>query len=183
MSIKEFLTISYRSPVLAAFFTIIAPFLYSIITNRDWISIYNSIPQNLWIFLVILFVIWIISIAVRKKMMYITHPYGSSPGYGWKDLGYWSYNDVLWKARIPNPGPFSGNNKITSIDIEYEPRCPQCKTKLEENDSFYWYTWNCVNCDFKKKTWNNFIKSNARAEKYVEGQIEAQYDKKNQNRE
>ena len=62
------------------------------------------------------------------------------------------YEDVIWKARTPNPGPYSVGEENPSVNVEYYPRCPKCKTKLEQNDSFFWYNWSCVRCDFKKRT-------------------------------
>jgi glutaredoxin-related protein len=173
MGIKKFLTESYRSPVLAALLVFILPFVYSIITNTDWTTIFYSIPQGIWVFLIILFLIWITTIAIRRKMSSNSFPMASgNPMFGWNDLGEEAYGGVLWKVRIANPGPYDFDNEKRLPDIEYNPRCPKCKTKLEQNDKFLWYNWNCVYCDFSMKIWDTFSKMRDKVEKVAERKLE-----------
>ena len=87
MGIKYFLTESYRSPVLAALLVFILPFVYSILTNKDWIGIFYSIPKIFWIFIAFLLLFWIIIIAIRRKMSYYSFPVGFIPTFGWNRYG------------------------------------------------------------------------------------------------
>lgn len=170
MTIKKFLTESYRSPVGAALLTLILPYIYAIFTNKDWIAVIYNIPKEIWIFLAILLLLWIITISIRRKMSFYHSPYGIVPTFGWINVGEWEYDGVIWKARTPNPGPFP--DKKPSIYIENTPRCPICKTELEQSDKFYWYSWSCVRCSFRKITWNTFSKVEERVEKIVKRDIE-----------
>jgi len=181
MGIKTFLTESYRSPVLATLLVFILPFVYSIITNNDWTTIFYSIPQGIWFFLIIILIIWITTINIRRKMYFYSIPFESMPPFGWIDIGEWMYDGVIWKARAPNPGPYHFRDEKPSIDIEYYPRCPKCKTKLEQTDAFLWYNWNCVRGDFSKRTWNTFSKIRNRVEKVVERDLEIAEEQYNAN--
>ena len=182
MGIKKFLTESYRSPVFAAILTIILPFAYSIYVNKNWAAVFNSIPSEIWYFLIILSILWIIIIFIRRKMLFNSFPIAFAPTYGWIYIEDLMYQGVIWKVRTPNPGPFSTRGGKPSIYIEPSPRCPKCKTKLEQSDAFYCYNWNCVNCNFSKKTWNTFDKVENRVEKIAERRLEIaeeEYNAKN----
>jgi hypothetical protein len=175
MSIKKFITDSYRSPVFAAFLVFILPMIYSLIINKDWNTLFYSIPTTIWVILILLFIIWIITIAIRKKMNYYSLYIGYAPTFGWQSIGEISYEGVIWKIRTPNQYlnfPDRFEEEEIDIDVEIPPRCPNCKTKLEKSDKIYWYTWQCVRCNFKKRTWNNFSKIQERVEKVAERDIE-----------
>jgi len=177
MSFKKFLTESYRSPVAATILVLISPFVYSLFVNKDWIAVYSSIPQFIWVILLIILLLWFLTIIIRRKMSYHSGPFSvGAPYYGWRDLGELPYFNVIWKIRTPNPDPipdpFDIRNKKLSIDVEYFPRCPNCKTKLEMSDNLYWYSWFCVGCGFNLKTWNTFDRVRHRAEKIAERELE-----------
>jgi tRNA(Ile2) C34 agmatinyltransferase TiaS len=47
-----------------------------------------------------------------------------------------------------------------SLDVRVRtpPKCPDCRTELEESQGFFGrYCWKCVKCDFKKKNKNDFV--------------------------
>ncbi|MCC7551635.1 MAG: hypothetical protein KO316_09165 [Methanobacterium sp.] len=174
MNILKFITESYRSPVFAGIVVLILPYIYSILAKKDWYSVFISIPTIFWVVLIIILVFWIISIAIRKKMSYGSVPIGFKPTYGWIDIGKLLYHDVIWKVRTINPGPFSNpfDTSKPSIYLENPPRCPNCETQLEIVDNYYWYVWNCVRCDFKKRTWDTFKKTEERAKLIAKRDIE-----------
>lgn len=175
MELKDFLILSYRSPVFAGILIPILFYLYSIIINENWLTLIYSIPPLIWQILTLIFVVWIITISIRRHMSYYSLPFGFIPMGGWEDIGTYQYDGVIWRLRIPMERPFG--NKEPHINIDPHPRCPKCETKLENIDKYYWYSWKCVRCNFKKRTWNTFRKDAERVEKLVEREIEIEKEK------
>ncbi len=65
---------------------------------------------------------------------------------------------------------------IESIEIDVPPRCPHCKTKLEEKQRFLGgYKWICVGCDFSKNNKDSFYKEEDRAKMRAEASMEKRF--------
>jgi putative oxidoreductase len=77
------------------------------------------------------------------------------PKYGWDTIETHRYRRVDWPIQIPVPGPLHRHTfSIDALHVDVPPRCPKCRTELEESRRFpYGFSWKCVGCGFK--THNN----------------------------
>ena len=65
-----------------------------------------------------------------------------------------------------------------NIEVEIPPRCPQCKTELEETKKFWGgYKWGCVNCGFTKKNSESWYIERDRVEKIAKRKFEMERSK------
>lgn len=98
------------------------------------------------------------------------------PPYGWNKIGEFPYKDVIWEIQAPNEYSWRGSySDIEPEDIEVKtpPRCPQCKTELEEKRKFWGgYKWECVSCGFTKRNSESWYIEKDRAEKIAKRQFE-----------
>ncbi len=78
---------------------------------------------------------------------------GWAPLYGWRRFEK-DYAGVVWRLRLPirtalqNPDP-------DHLRVDVPPRCPRCKTELEERPHLLGgYTWSCadVECRFRLRS-------------------------------
>lgn len=79
-----------------------------------------------------------------------------------------SYVDVIWQIQTHGQSPILGFDlrKVnpSTIEANTPPRCPKCKTELEEESSFWGgYVWRCVQCGYKKRNRKNFYTESDRA--------------------
>lgn len=63
--------------------------------------------------------------------------------------------DMKWDVEIPKSEEINLINIYDNFNIPPEPKCPKCNVKLDYKDNLLWYTFNCFNCSFKKRTWKN----------------------------
>lgn len=160
MNIKEILITSYCSPLVAAIFSFVAPFLCSHLIRFNLKFVY-SYSNMIWQFSIILITVWIITVFIRRRMRYIVHPYGAGSAMGWIVNFELRHEGLLWKIRTPNPlDRIQVNERLVNIE---GPRCPKCKTELEQIDKFYWYDIRCPYCNFSKKK-HGFILQKVRIE-------------------
>jgi hypothetical protein len=88
--------------------------------------------------------------------------------YRWP-LGEQPFKGVVWDVYGANPEPLKNKNVFVTIP----PKCPKCKTKLEESERFIGgYKWRCIGCGFSKSNKDSFGKESDRVERLVEGQFE-----------
>lgn len=179
MKIKDWIFERYLPALLVSITIIVGGPILSYLLTGNWITIFISIPITIWMLILTVFLIWFIIILIRKKMHYYTLPFGYVPMDGWLTIGDIDYEGVKWRVRTPRPTPMDIRRKdeIPSIDIEMPPRCPKCETELETSDSYLWYSWNCVNCGFKKRTWNSSSKIKHRVNKIAKREIEHEFEK------
>ena len=64
-------------------------------------------------------------------------------------------NNLLWIIRRPIDFDLLNNPK--KFEIDPEPRCPNCKMKLNYKQYKWWYQWYCINdnCKFIERTWTH----------------------------
>jgi len=162
------------------------PVLYSTIISRvynlSFIETIKNLPIWIWLIAIMLVIIWIIIKIIKSKMNEGISPYSIShvPIGGWEKIGEYLYMGLIWDIEIPNR-EYSGFRPLKEKDIEIGSiRCPICKTKIDYNRHYLWYTWNCVDptCNFKKRTWNSRAKMENATEKLAKREFERQQENK-----
>ena len=59
------------------------------------------------------------------------------------------------------------------IRVSLTPRCPECETELEESKNFWGgYKWNCVKCNWNKRSKDNFSTIYKQVERIVQREME-----------
>ncbi|PKL67134.1 MAG: hypothetical protein CVV28_06925 [Methanobacteriales archaeon HGW-Methanobacteriales-1] len=127
-----------------------------------------KIPYYIWILLIILIIMTLILYSYQKQRKNRKNasisPYGIVPHDGWQKISYLPYAGVLWEVKKPNPNTFSGTQS-NYIDISLPPLCSKCRTELEEQDNFFWYTLKCIDCGFKKRNKDSYYQNAERVER------------------
>lgn len=150
-----------------------------------WLGV---IPTAVWI--AVMSAVFVLSavLAIRKKTrmlraMDVGVPVavGRTAIYGWISLGYVFHLKVLWRVISPAPRPSNYPTEHyaapSDIEIDLPPRCPRCKTELEERHRLWGgYTWLCVGCGFYTKSKNSFYLESDRVERIARRQIEKQHE-------
>jgi len=171
-------------PLLVTLLTPLAISIGSKINTGNWLEWFSRIPTKAWVLGGVIIFLWFTLVAVRKRTKQIKQlnagpglAIGGVPLYGFIELGELDYAQVIWRVRAPAPFPWETYPKISpsSIDVETPPRCPRCKTELEELHSFWGgYIWRCVVCMFRKKSRDSYYREADRAEKVARSQWEKQ---------
>lgn len=168
MGVRKFLMNRIVAPLLVVLLTPVAIGVGSKIITGDYVKWFKVI--HVWIVLGGAVLFWVI-IAVHKRIKRLQKLRDSPslsvvsiPVYGWITIGEIEYAGVKWMIRAPAPPPFSlsyrGKNISPSdLKVEIPPRCPNCKTELEESPNFWGgYLWKCVRCGFQKKNKESYYK-------------------------
>jgi len=178
MEIKDWILNHYLPGLLVALTIIILTAIYSVIKTGNGITIYTEIPIIIWIIIAIILLIWIIIVFIRNRMNDNTFPMGFVPRGEWVNIGSEKYGGVIWRIKQPKPVYLTNiRNDTSSIQVESTPRCPNCETELDIKDKYLWYSWWCVECGFKLRTWNNNEKIKRLVEKKVERKLERENPK------
>ena len=171
-------------PILLAFLIPIVTGIGSKASTGNWLEWFVSVPSPVWITLVVIITLWILVIAIRYRIKHlrkesnplisiISVPYGN-----WRDVGKFTYADVIWIVRAPAPPWYELDPKpITpdDLDIDTPPRCPKCETEIEQTHSFWGgYIWKCVKCGFKKRNSESYYREEERVKKIAKREWEIQ---------
>jgi Zn ribbon nucleic-acid-binding protein len=87
---------------------------------------------------------------------------------------------VLWTVRVPVPvrggrtffDPMSVSS--SELNIAIPPKCPNCRTELEEKLRFFGgYKWECIRCGFEKRNKDKFGREEHRALKLAKSDWES----------
>ncbi|GEM_PF-1928145 len=162
-------------PLVAPILTLIIIGIASKITTGDRMKWFGRISTIIWIIFGVFLCLWFILIVIRKRIKEIQKLNddrilaASNPTFGWTSVGEFNYSGVVWVVRVPAPAPWDfGPSKISpsSIDVETPPRCPKCKTELEQSHSFWGgYVWKCVGCELQKRNRDSYYREAERAKK------------------
>jgi hypothetical protein len=89
------------------------------------------------------------------------------------------YSGVVWYCRLPRAGPVVhswASADPDDVHVDGRPRCPRCKTELEERPRRLrsGYNWRCVRpgCAFTLRTRDSFAQTIERVEKNARRQVE-----------
>jgi ribosomal protein L37AE/L43A len=173
-------------PILVALFTPVIATISSKINSGKWLSWVTNLPKSVIIVFIVIVTFWFVAVVIRKRLKKIRDQ-NSGPGiqivdypvFGWITFGEMGYAEVIWRMRsyAPSPGEIFDPNKINTnaIKVETPPRCPKCKTEIEENSSFWGgYVWKCVGCGYTKRNKASFYDEADRAERVARRQMERQ---------
>lgn len=158
----------------------------------SWTKWFEQIPTWALVLIATMLISWFIAIFILRRLKTIQENdyigiYSGKSNYPWGyiDRGEVQHAGVIWKVREPAPNPIqsfkSYQEELSSIDpelieIDGPPRCPRCKTKLEERQRFWvGYSWSCVSCDFSKKNKDSFYKEADQAKKRAEASLEKRF--------
>jgi len=179
MKIKESLLNNLALPLILAILIPMASALGSLLATGEWITWINFIPWFVWIIFLIIIVIWTIGILVNKRLKRIRNNRPSIAAvprvYERYEIGEVSHAGVIWKVYVNYTDPFDSfeTTSIKNFDTDSIPRCPECKTELEEQKSFWrGYVWSCPRCGFKKKNKDSRLIESERAAKIARRDIE-----------
>jgi ribosomal protein L37AE/L43A len=174
------------APLIVALLTPTIVSISSKVKTGNWTSWINHVPKIILIIFALLIFIWIVFIAIRKRIKFIKEE-NRSPGiftisnplFGWIAIGKLDYAGLIWRISAPSPAPWESFNPSnispSRIEADTPPRCPKCETEIEESHNFLGgYVWKCVRCGFRKRNKNSFYKEVDRAEKIARREWEKQ---------
>lgn len=199
------MAISFKERVLDLLFSLLLSLLYSILityavakVTGNWMNVFSLIPNTLLNFFLIFcipigIIFLVIFLRVRQLRKLNSGPKISviqTAPYGWTKIGEHSYKGLLWNIQIPTPSPYSlydedlyGGHLRSSIEIETPPRCPRCKTEIEQIHSFWtWYVWKCAMCGFKKRNSHSYYQEKDRVLKIARRSYELEVENKSRKR-
>jgi hypothetical protein len=173
---------SYLYPVLVPVTIAIGMSLVSKSATGDWLRYLGSIPAGGWISVVGVMALWLFLVGTYRRIKRVraentrTGPFCFSiPPYGFREVSEYPYKGVLWAVRVPAPPPFHFRQhdppSPAEIHIFTPPRCPTCKTDLEQKKTFWGkYRWSCPRpgCGFAVTNPESFSAERGRAEKIVQ---------------
>lgn len=168
---------NYIYAVFAGITLLVGGILWSKIKTENWLTIFYQYPEQVLLVVCIGLFFWFLLILfIRRaqsnratKVRFVATP----PQFGYTELSEYEHKDVFWPVRVP-ANPLSRNlsgQSITNpsdVTIGIPPRCPKCKTELDERKTFWrGYKWICPDCGFSKHNKNDFHSERDRVEKIV----------------
>jgi ribosomal protein L37AE/L43A/uncharacterized integral membrane protein len=164
-------------PVLAPIGTLVATAVGSKLSTGDWLTWLRAVPMKVWLILFAVGGIWFVAVLIGRRVRELRAARSHSgpavfsvPMHGWIELAEFTHTGVLWRVRAPRESTWELEDKTSvdpsDIDVATPPRCPRCKTELEESQRFLGgYVWKCVRCGFKRSNKESFYREADRAEK------------------
>lgn len=166
---------SFLYPLLLLIVTGMGTLLWSKLRTGDWLTYLSSKPNMVLLIAAGTVLIWtVIFVHKRSKNIRQNAVLGpvsvSRPTFGWEEVNEYLFKDVLWPIRVPAEPPWQLLRRTlpspSDIDVGIPPRCAECKTELEEKETFWGkYKWTCPRCGFSKKNSYSFYAESERVEK------------------
>ena len=193
MSTKDYILNMLNSaltPVLVTLFAALAAPLISWLKTGSFVEIFKEIPLHIWIFFLLVVIVWFFGTLISKRYAKIKLYNSSSivigdvgfSGYDLKTIDEFPYKKVIWEIQHPIASSwmsYSPNFSPENIKITIPPRCPTCRTELEETKSFWGgYKWRCVNCGFKQKNKEDWYTEAQRVKKLAKRGLEIKMERK-----
>lgn len=190
--ITELVIGRYIFPLLVSITLLVGASVWSKLKTGDWLQYLLSAPRDIWIVALCCFVVWVVGIGAYKRIKAVREA-NAGPGiavirtpiYGWEEIAERPLWGVIWAIRRPVssqifPEPITPEN----ISVGVPPRCPHCKTELEESKTFWGrYKWTCVGCGFSKMNRDSYFIEFERVEKVVRRDLREGLRKSDGNRE
>jgi len=165
--------------VLVTLFIPISAAIGSKLATGDWLEWFATPTNLVWVILAI--VLWVVGSAIYRRVKHLrtvnSPPLSLSFAThgGWKTMGTLDYAGVSWNIRVPGKTSSFETNRILAphdLDIEIPPRCPKCRTELEQKASFWsGYVWQCVKCGFRKRNRDDFYEEARRVGKIARSEF------------
>ncbi|MEK6717719.1 MAG: hypothetical protein AABZ16_09535 [candidate division NC10 bacterium] len=138
---------SYLYPVLVPLTVALGTMLLSKFATGDWLKYVHSIPKYAWVVMLAALGLWVAIVAVSRRFGRLREENArrgplcfSVPPFGYQEITEFPFKGVLWPVEVPAPPPWqlTGGNPCDPSEIEVgtPPRCPKCKTELEEQKTF-----------------------------------------------
>lgn len=181
--------------IVSFFLPLIISFIYSVIIGWNFkisiVTVMCNIPIYIYLILLIPFCFWIIRKYIKRKMSEGVHLIGYSSIHNYEDIGQIEYNDLIWiiqansnsLRRIQVYWNFDDEYRnfqelLNNINVKSAPRCPKCGAELYHTVHDMWYTYDCVNCSFKKRTLKSRDKMMDIAKKQFKYKLECEFNDK-----
>lgn len=154
---------SFKNLVLKLLFLLLAPSITTIglrLAQFDWFNF-----PYIWLLIPIsLIVIGIIIIIIRFRQIKSGYVGGLVFGVHDYPTKYeYDYEGVIWRIGIRDIAM-----SASDVEVKIPPRCPNCKTELEQSKSFWGgRKWKCPRGDFMKKSKKSFFELSESIEKIV----------------
>jgi Zn ribbon nucleic-acid-binding protein len=171
-------------PLVVTVLTPIATALGSKIVSGSWTEWIEKVPIPAWIVFGTAMLLWIAGVLVRKRLKTIRESeidYSPAwlPPYGWTEVYELEHAGVLWTVRAPAPEPWETFDPMSvsssELNIATPPKCPKCRTELEEKLRFFGgYKWECIRCGFEKRNKDAYYRERRRALKLAKSDWESQ---------
>ncbi|MBC8276423.1 MAG: hypothetical protein H8E40_15840 [Chloroflexi bacterium] len=161
-------------PLVVTVLTPMATALGSKIISGSWTEWIERVPIPIWIAFGTVMLLWIAGVLVYKRLKAVRESeidYTSSgwiPPYGWTEVYELEHAGVLWTVLAPAPEPWEIFDPMSvsssRLNIATPPKCPKCRTELEEKLRFFGgYKWECIRCGFKKRNKDDYYREERRA--------------------
>jgi Zn ribbon nucleic-acid-binding protein len=172
-------------PLAITVLTPIATALGSKIVSGSWTEWIKKVPIPAWRVFGTAMLLWIAGVLVYKRLKAVREseightPSGLIPPYGWIEVDELEHAGVLWTVCAPAPEPWETFDPMSvsssKLNIATPPKCPKCRTELEEKLRFFGgYKWECIRCGFEKRNKDNYYREERRALKLAKSDWEAQ---------
>ncbi len=176
---KLLLPLILSTPVITA--------IVSKLQTDSWLEYIKNVSTEQWmiiggVVLSLLAARWMfmrVSAVKELNKGYLPFAFISNPLYGWEDMGELTYKGVIWKIRLAVHSMVPENMRLTDIEVDTPPRCPKCKTEIEQKHTLLGrYLWSCVNCSFKRRNGESYYKEAERANKIARRFAEEEFAKR-----
>jgi hypothetical protein len=138
--------------------------LLSKIITGNWFTYFERLKSIYWLLIVgviVLFFIIRIILDIRLKTAQSNIYAGPirQDNYDYQEIDEITYASVVWPimrrvygpyVQVPEPSP-------DELVIDLPPRCPKCRTDLEQKKAFWgYYKLSCPRGDFHKRRWKSY---------------------------
>lgn len=169
-------------PILLIILTPTIVGIASKVSTDNWFKLFATTPVLVWVILAVIFIPWIVfaihhRVKYSQKENWSPRPLRSELSGGWETIHELKYAGVIWNVRVPVQASSFKIKRVLAphdLDIQIPPRCPSCKTELEQRKSFWWwYVWKCVKCGFHGRNRDSYYEEAERVGKIARSRFES----------
>ena len=161
--------------IIIAFIPVMYAGISSIFTASSFEKILFDIPWYIYLLFVIIAIVVKIRLKMNEGKTDILKHWHIVP---YKKVCFANAFDMKWDVEIPKGEPVNLINVYNNFDIPPKPKCEKCNVKLDYQDNFLWYTYDCFNCSFKKRTWQCLEKVTDHVNEVFSAKLEEDIKKK-----
>lgn len=187
MGIKDFMLKNGLVPAVVKFSGLIAVFLFFLIVTGRLFDLFKEIPLHMYALFLLLVTGLLVTVLTKKRFDEIklynnsVNTFGIATSvYGLEKICEFPYEHVIWIIQSPKSPPWgssSYNLSLEDIEVSIPPRCPECKTELEQKAHFWGsFGWTCVDCGFKCQSKQEWYRVAERVKKIVKRKFEQEME-------